>query len=32
VKLRVQAAFRAPDTARKSPFLRKEAAVRCALR
>ena len=32
VQFRVQAAFRPPDTAGKSPFLKRLAAVRCALR
>lgn len=32
VELGVQAALRASDTARNSPFLRSEVAVRCALR
>ena len=32
VQLRVQSAFCAPDTAGKSPFLSRLAAVRCALR
>lgn len=32
VQLAVQPALGAPDTARNSPFLRKDAAVRCALR
>jgi len=32
VELRVQAAFRAPDTAGNSPLFKRLAAVRCAFR